>query len=452
MEDSSTKVTYTRSAPNVATYYYSTGLPANGEVLECYEPDWVGTSGTRKLPKRRLSNALLLEIRKSAELRKRLKRIAKAKSFSEVKQMHQVRFARTRFVVKNQEKTCIPSKYGETCIVGPLGLGASSLTRLVGTLNTESWDVSQACKERSAINCLSQLAEPDNLDVGVALGELSETLKFIRRPFPELIKRFTKMTEAFKRKYLVSTRMLSSRDVPPSWIEVFSDTWLNYRYALMPTVSDISGAMVEASVQAEQITSRLRRVVGVATDPQVTVTGQQYTISGPNNTLGTIQGLKEYYIRRCYSLVRYRYKPFMSDAIRLATLGLSPTQAISTAWELVPGSFIVDWGVMIGPWLAAMQPKPFIEYVDSCRTVRERKVVELYGYMYLNTAGNVPVPMCLAERQKMVRVLEAIIPPLTPPLTGRALGIKQQLDTLAIGSGIIKNLCDTIRTIHLKRR
>jgi hypothetical protein len=127
----------------------------------------------------------------------------------------------------------------------------------------------------------------------------------------------------------------------------------------------------------------------------------------------------------------YRYRPFFDDAIKLASLGLSPTQLPSLVWEITGFSFIVDWAVDIGSWLRAWELRPHIDILDACvSVVTKTRVnvsdVEMGFYDYAK------FPPGAVNVTQLNRYLTVLSPPALPLVTKEALNLFRTLDSLSL--------------------
>lgn len=138
----------------------------------------------------------------------------------------------------------------------------------------------------------------------------------------------------------------------------------------------------------------------------------------------------------------------MTDAIKLASLGLSPTQLLSVGWEMIPFSFVADWVVDVGSWLRAWEPKPWILYLGSCVSVKTETTRISSGASVGMGYGTKPTQIPGATRcvvTQLDRTIETLTPPLAPPLTGEALSLSRQLDSMSLGWGMLSSFYSKFR-------
>lgn len=308
---------------------------------------------------------------------------------------------------------------------------------------------SQRLVNQATINCLKQLNSPKFLDAGVGLAELRESLHFLRNPLGSIrklansfthdaelaVKKYTKRESAFS---VFGSRSLDrnvgqlSQDV----ISTAADTWLGYRYAFSPLARDATGIMIEMSETYDRFTSKLRSAHGKSESVITSSKRPFVSMAGGSNVNiywnGTVTHTREQFVS---ATQLYRYKPYNVDAIRLASLGLSPTQVLSVAWEKIPFSFVADWFVNVGDWLQSWAPTPWVEYLNSCVSHRTHDKYEVCR-LEVSTDGSkfYPVPgYALLDREQLVRDLATLTTPFLPIMTSGLLSFNQTLDSLSLG-------------------
>lgn len=65
---------------------------------------------------------------------------------------------------------------------------------------------------------------------------------------------------------------------------------------------------------------------------------------------------------------------YESDLLSQMTAGLGLSRPLSTAWELVPYSFVIDWFVNVGSWLDAIQPSLSFKTLSAWVSARDHYV------------------------------------------------------------------------------
>jgi hypothetical protein len=271
----------------------------------------------------------------------------------------------------------------------------------------------------------AKMGSPDVVDMGQALGELHETLTFLRNPLKGLIQHANKHQKA------ISKRLKKRRTTRNNWgldakakttmtADVIAESHLSYLYGYQPLMNDLDGITTLATQQKEAINRKIRSAGGVVEhdDPDWTASGAG-TISG--TSLSGYWHVKRKHHYKVSSKIYYRYKPWMHDAIFLSKLGLSPTQWITTAWAVTPLSFVVDWGLDVSTWLKSLEPKPQLEMLGGCTSSKTTRtsICTLYNTYYPTTgvykSDGLPTGTCI--REKLVR--STLAPPSFTPVWTR---------------------------------
>lgn len=244
------------------------------------------------------------------------------------------------------------------------------------------------------------------------------------------------MTTSKGRKWYPRFR---SKEYETKWrSELLADTWLEYRYAASPLIQSTMSLAEEATRKAETLCQRIHSARGANVDASSTeyVKNPDRILDGVGTMLRAVNVNESAETKVAY-VVRYAYRPWMVDAINLARFGISPTQVLSTTWELIPLSFVGDWFANFGMWLKAMEPKPQCKIIDVAYTHTYKH--ECYvkdtccgGYSYY---GQLPAQDASARfrRRFMVRntVTDTLQAPI-PRMWGKEMSLLQTLDSISL--------------------
>lgn len=169
-------------------------------------------------------------------------------------------------------------------------------------------------------------------------GEIRETIRMLRSPFKQGIN--------------LLTSMLRSGKTFRGPVKASSDLWLQYRFGILPLMADVEGVfkLINKSAQKEHVGSS--RVYGASSVVQVEPWGATPVFGAP--LTGTIT-----YEQRAEVIVRFGYLHQAMGA-SLAKQDdfmksfLNPRDLPSTAWELIPFSFLVDYFINVGAILESV--------------------------------------------------------------------------------------------------
>lgn len=133
----------------------------------------------------------------------------------------------------------------------------------------------------------------------------------------------------------------------------FNNAWLEYRYGWRPLVSDISN-IIEHVAESERLYNRGRSTITV-----------DLAASNSLTTVGVGRNIN-------YSGSRSGTRTYRGYAFAVGTFGSRPSfNLATTAWELVPYSFVVDWMLDVGSWLTAITPTPGVDISCSGYSVKD---------------------------------------------------------------------------------
>lgn len=128
-----------------------------------------------------------------------------------------------------------------------------------------------------------------------------------------------------------------SGKISPSLICEISDLYLQYTYGIKPVASDLGSAVGALQTRlGEPIYKRLSTRTTNTTSGEMDVSYSGYSVQGP--------------WQRAYK----GYAVFYLTLEAGRADGVSFGNPVEWVWELIPFSFVVDWGIDIGGWLGAL--------------------------------------------------------------------------------------------------
>lgn len=240
------------------------------------------------------------------------------------------------------------------------------------TIPNPSWLLNQLEVNGDLVTKVTADANRKTLDVLTALAELPETLRMIINACKEVLRlyrdarkgeirlqnkskrlrlaydealrelsRAERNSELSKRRVKLRRKQLL-KDLKEALSDIasaISNVWLTYRYGIMPNVY-----LVEDIFKTNE---NLKTVFFEYTSTENIVLG------GPDPLFkGDINSRHKHFIKR-------KLKPGLG-----ANLSFNP---FVTAWELIPLSFVVDWFISIGDFIASLRP-PSLSMMDEGST------------------------------------------------------------------------------------
>lgn len=157
-----------------------------------------------------------------------------------------------------------------------------------------------------------------------------------------------------------------------------SKRWLELRYGWGPLYYDTVGA-AEALAASENFVPRQTARAGLERSSR-----QEWT-EGPYSPLSrSNQGAYNFRFTQVDNWTIRGYCLYDADPIqqRLGNSGLF--NVLSTGWELIPFSFVVDWFVQIGDYIAAWEPKFGVRYLATGYTIEQKTTLHRVVSAYTN--------------------------------------------------------------------
>lgn len=142
---------------------------------------------------------------------------------------------------------------------------------------------------------------------------------------------------------------------PSRLFRALGNEWMTYRYGIMPLL-----------YSCQDILKTIDRGQDVETRSSETVMPRELSVSlpGSSNTFRRTRIDGSIVIRGCI------FQHFTSTELsRLSGLGVNP---FVTAWELIPYSFVIDWFVNVGDYIAAKTGSSFAQRKWACLSRRNK--------------------------------------------------------------------------------
>lgn len=219
---------------------------------------------------------------------------------------------------------------------------------------THAWEGSRrAIRDRVLVNAYAKIRD-DSLMSGEIMADCGQSLRMLRRPFGGSVKLLKRMLKEASRSYRKTTESVTRAN---------AGAWLEYRYGWKPLFLDAKQGLKMYS----QSVNRLEKA------RKVSRASEAYSANEPSSFACTIG----FHNTECTGHIDQTVKGVISAGIIYAVSGRTTSQALSedlrlgidsmasTGWELIPLSFVVDWFVHVGPWLAAVNLPPSVSVLGS---------------------------------------------------------------------------------------
>lgn len=250
-------------------------------------------------------------------------------------------------------------------------------------------------------------ANSPRFQTAVFLAELDETLVGMRKLLVGAAKTLWKGENAWKH---VKHFSLNSEEL-----------WLWYRYALMPAILECNDLMEALKPPVEETTASDGDAFEDTLSGEIASNGW----FGYWDTSVSWKGDLKF---RCGGRLDIESK------FDLFTWGLGPADIVAAAWERIPFSFIFDWFVKLGDWLAAIRPTD-ITYAQSYASFALDIMYTFESEEWVNLTGE----PCYVHVFLQDRIID-IEPPKLPLIDKRWANITRSVDLIALTTGILKGI------------
>nr|QIS88008.1 MAG: maturation protein [O'Leary virus] len=184
-------------------------------------------------------------------------------------------------------------------------------------------------------------ANEATFDLGTFIGEMPETLQFLGAIVLKLLAIFKSIKSG---KFGKEMEQYFRKGFSKRLIDDATDGWLAYRYAVMPLVYSLQdGLKALEPVKATFLRTRKRDSF---TDED-TIIGSPY---GSHQLSPCTASFSRETVARAQV-----YTILTAEQAKMRRYLLGP---VTTAWELVPLSFVVDWVVQVGDFIASFRMLP----------------------------------------------------------------------------------------------
>lgn len=201
------------------------------------------------------------------------------------------------------------------------------------------------------------------VSLAVALRERQQTINMIGDRAMQIVRAIRLMK---KGKLTQAASALGSPKKPRNLRQPFADQWLEYHYGWVPLYHDIYGAMI-ATVDRPLISP--------------------YKITRSYSESGKTVGPRGESLWSYRDLVTAKGMLLVNDPAVVKANELGLVNPALVAWELVPYSFVIDWFIPVGDWIASHSALAGLTLADTSVTTTKWRTSE-YTDNYSSTPEN----------------------------------------------------------------
>jgi hypothetical protein len=268
-----------------------------------------------------------------------------------------------------------------------------------------------------------------NLMGGVAAFEGLQTLRMLASPMKGLQKLASHWVSVAKaRAKGVKGRNTSNKKL----LDALSETWLEYRYGIMPLIYDLS-ALIEGY--------RSRRIEYNTLNGKSSLTVTDFPVR--NQYTDWILNVRFLFEERRKIVAKAKTVLAYRDNLQASPWewalwqnGFSPSQLPQAVWELVTLSFVVDWFIDVGGFITSLQHNPVRDFLAQCtsyKEVTERKRYFTGVQCYYSAYPQRVIPKCSWTQtyQTLIRRVDEDVS-LGAGLINPSMSWKRQVDALTL--------------------
>lgn len=221
--------------------------------------------------------------------------------------------------------------------------------------------------EQQAVTEANANIGADKLDLITTIGELDETVRTI-------VSAGIKAVKVFKALRKFNLRAIREKITKKN----VREQYLEFRYGLRPTYYDLKQA--HDYLRGKQVhnrqTARGERSVEDIVEEDLILHPSRYVLPWSTEPLARMYFRRQSSVKvssRAGCLYSFQFEDNMSKV--LAELGVD--RPISSLWELVPFSFMIDWFANVGNHIRAWEPKPHCSTLASWVTTTYSRISRL---------------------------------------------------------------------------
>lgn len=253
---------------------------------------------------------------------------------------------------------CVPTP-SDAPHTGPLRSEWRNVTHEIvcTSYTTNGFDANDLSKAVASVQADVTNRALTSYDILTDLAEAREIPSLVRSVSSDLYSILRSLNSRFKTSDMRTAAFISPKQLlkhPMRALRKLGSEWMAYRYGIMPLVYSYRD-MLKTVKRGQEVTSKASAVV----NPKPT----GVTLPGSTSTYKWV----EYVGSHVVSGTVYQYFPWGQGTAQLASLGFNP---LVTAWELIPYSFVIDWFVNVGDYIAAKTSMPLSRMNWACISQR----------------------------------------------------------------------------------
>lgn len=308
-----------------------------------------------------------------------------------------------------------------------------------------------AFRQQEAINKAYAKIMNNELDVGVMIGEMRETVEGLVNPLSSLRKEFGWLKKNWNKLlqlenalqsagYFKSLRITDSiqrltKRVAlgglPRSANALANSYLEWRFGIRPIIQTIEDILEHLEKQSRLFEDKLQKRKGKTTPDEDITRGSASTSAGIFSIYGNFSKIVE--TKYVASVAFSQLSPLTWQQ----KYGLDYSALTGIAWELVPLSFVLDRFYNVGSWLDALRAQTApVTFHGVSVTNRYRITIDGYVNKILCSGVELPQISGSAMQYQVDGIERKCLPPgfntVLPALNSRALDLQQHLDHVAL--------------------
>jgi hypothetical protein len=201
------------------------------------------------------------------------------------------------------------------------------------------------------------------------------------------------------------------------------ELWLWYRYALMPAILDVTD-LIKAFKGGDPINQ-----VQSGKQSMKTVTGESDFVfhKGSSNEFHATNQWESEIVCRCGSKMQ------IVRRVDPAEWGTGLHDVLMGAWERIPFSFLADWFINVGDWLASIRPID-LEYAQTYATFAVDVKTKVGSGSFQAAGDELQIHAFLQDR------VVGIEPPRLPLIDTQWANCTRYVDLISLTVGMLKSI------------